>query len=214
MYTIAFFAILLISAVFHEYMHGWTANELGDPTPKNLGRLTLNPAAHIDPLFTLLLPAMLLWATGGRFMFAAAKPVPFNPYNLKYPRYGPAIVGLAGPLGNLMLALVFSLIIRLVDLPMVVASLASLVVWANILLAIFNLVPIPPLDGSHVLISLLPPRWEGIVAFLEKYGLILFFFFLFFLSDWLLPIFSAVTYLFLGEKGIYILLYTMRQMSF
>src|SRR3989338_2017610 len=140
MFTIAFFAILLISAVFHEYMHGWTANELGDPTPKNLGRLTLNPAAHIDPLFTLLLTAMLLWATGGRFMFAAAKPVPFNPYNLKYPRYGPAIVGLAGPLGNLMLALVFSLIIRLVDLPMVVASLASLVVWANILLAIFNLV--------------------------------------------------------------------------
>src|SRR3989338_11421366 len=112
MYTIAFFAILLISAVFHEYMHAWAANELGDSSPKDLGRLTLNPLAHIDPTTTLLLPAFLLWASGGRFMFAAAKPVPLNPYNLKYPKYGPAMVGLAGPAGNIALAVVFALIVR------------------------------------------------------------------------------------------------------
>src|SRR3990167_7543868 len=116
MYTIAFFAILLLSAVFHEYMHGWAADELGDPTPRDLGRLTLNPAAHIDPITTLLLPAFLLWASGGRFMFAAAKPVPFNPYNLRYPKYGPAMVGLAGPLGNIMLAVVFAMTIRFIPL--------------------------------------------------------------------------------------------------
>ncbi|OGL67975.1 hypothetical protein A3H10_00350 [Candidatus Uhrbacteria bacterium RIFCSPLOWO2_12_FULL_46_10] len=213
MYTIAFFAILLLSAVFHEYMHGWAADELGDPTPRDLGRLTLNPAAHIDPFFTLLLPAFLLIATGGRFMFAAAKPVPFNPYNLRYPKYGPALVGIAGPVGNIILALTFSLLIRFIALPPAIASLAVLVVWANVLLAVFNLVPIPPLDGSHVLISLIPTRWEGLILFLERYGLIIFFFFLFFLSDFLLPLMVAVAYALLGENGLSILLSTMAQMS-
>ena len=213
MYTIAFFAILLLSAVFHEYMHGWAADELGDPTPRDLGRLTLNPAAHIDPFFTLLLPAFLLIATGGRFMFAAAKPVPFNPYNLRYPKYGPALVGIAGPVGNIILALTFSLLIRFIALPPAIASLAVLVVWANVLLAVFNLVPIPPLDGSHVLISLIQTRWEGLILFLERYGLIIFFFFLFFLSDFLLPLMVAVAYALLGENGLSILLSTMAQMS-
>lgn len=214
MFTIAFFAILLLSAVFHEYMHGWAANELGDSTPKDLGRLTLNPVAHIDPVTTLLLPAFLLWATGGRFMFAAAKPVPFNPYNLKYPKYGPALVGVAGPLGNIALAVVFALIVRFLELAPAVSSLAVLVVWANVLLAVFNLVPIPPLDGSHVLISLLPPRWERLIMFLERYGLLIFFFFLFFLSDLLLPVIAGVAYMLLGVNGLNILLSTLTQMSF
>src|SRR3989338_6546067 len=102
-------------------MHGWAANELGDPTPKDLGRLTLNPLAHIDPFMTLLLPAFLLLATGGRFMFAAAKPVPFNPYNLKYPKYGPALVGVAGPIGNIIIAVIFFFFLRFLELAPAIA---------------------------------------------------------------------------------------------
>src|SRR3989338_3077926 len=138
MLDIFFFVVILLSAVFHEYMHGWAANEMGDSTAKDLGRLTLNPVAHIDPMFTLALPAALYFLTGGQFMFAAAKPVPFNPYNLRYPKYGPALVGLAGPAGNLVIAVIFALLMRFVALPDVLMVLAYIVVRANVLLAIFN----------------------------------------------------------------------------
>src|SRR3989338_9909361 len=186
MLDIFFFVILLLSAVFHEYMHGWAANEMGDSTAKDLGRLTLNPLAHIDPFMTLALPALLYIASGGGFMFAAAKTVPFNPYNLRYPKYGPALVGIAGPLGNLALAALFASIVRIPGLPTTFVSVAGLVVWVNVLLAVFNLVPLPPLDGSHVLLSLLPPRWDGVHRFLEQYGFVLFIVFLVWLADWVL----------------------------
>lgn len=195
---IAFFVILLLSAVFHEYMHAWTANELGDPTAKHLGRLTLNPIPHIDPFMTLILPAALFWATSGAFMFAAAKPVPFNPYNLKYPKWGPALVGVAGPLSNLALAIVFALVFRFAPLPEAVTGVVAIIVFANVLLAIFNLIPIPPLDGSHVLMSLLPPRWSHIEDWLRQYGIYVFIIFLLFFVDLIFPIISFVYQALLG----------------
>jgi len=205
----AFFVILLFSAVFHEYMHGWAADQMGDPTARQLGRLTLNPAAHIDPFMTLLLPAALFFASGGRFMFAAAKPVPFNPYNLKYPKYGPALVGLAGPAGNLALALFFALIVRFVPLPLAFAGVATIVVYANVLLAIFNLVPIPPLDGSHVLFALLPPHYDHIAQFLRQYGMFLFLIFILFFVNLITPIIFWLAHILLGQAGFLVLLQTL-----
>jgi Zn-dependent protease len=201
MFLLAFFVILLLSAVFHEYMHGWAANEMGDPTAKDLGRLTLNPIAHIDPIMTLLLPALLYIASAGQFMFAAAKPVPFNPYNLKYQKYGPALVGIAGPLGNVALAVFFAVIARLPGLPLEFSGVAALVVWVNLLLAIFNLVPLPPLDGSHILLSVLPPHLENVRIFLERYGFYLFIFFLVFFAQWVILPVIYLSQLLLGVNG-------------
>ena len=108
-----FFLIIVPSAILHEYAHGWMANQLGDPTAKYAGRLTLNPKVHIDRWGTILMPALLFLLTGGRFMFAYAKPVPFNPYNLRDQRWGPVAVALAGPGVNFILAFLFSLLLRL-----------------------------------------------------------------------------------------------------
>lgn len=206
MYTILFFAILLFSAIFHEYMHALAADSMGDPTPRDMGRLTLNPLAHIDPVMTLALPALMLWASGGQFMFAAAKPVPFNPYNLQYPKYarkyGSALVGLAGPFANLMLAVIFALVIRLAPLPLPVATGVALVVFVNVLLMIFNLVPLPPLDGSHLLLSLIPASWYKVEDFLQRYGWWLLIIFIFFFAQILSPIMFGFTHFLIGDTGL------------
>lgn len=214
MFTIIFFVILLLSAAFHEYMHAWAADQMGDRTARDLGRLTVNPIAHIDPFSTLLLPALLYIGSGGQFMFAAAKPVPFNPYNLKYPKYGPALVGLAGPFGNLLLALLFAVIVRSLPGLSAVSGLASLIVYTNVLLAIFNLVPIPPLDGHHLLLSVIPAQWEHVAVWLERYGIILFVIFLMYFSGVITPIINQVSYVLLGEQGFVVLAQTLRGMAF
>ena len=168
--------ILLFSVVMHEISHGFVAERLGDPTARNLGRLTLNPLKHLDPFGSVILPIMLVVLQSG-VMFGWAKPVPFDPRNLKHPERDSALIAAAGPLSNIVIALVFGLLYRLTGLfagddsaLIPVASLMALVVVINCVLAVFNLLPIPPLDGSKILFMALPQSASSIRFFLERYG--------------------------------------------
>lgn len=148
-------AVIVMSAVIHEVMHGVAAERLGDPTARLQGRITLNPVSHIDPIGSVLLPVVLV-LTNSPVLFGWAKPVPYNPYNLRPGRFSEAIVAGAGPLANLGMALVVGLVIRLGVLPAGISDVLFTVVVINVMLFIFNLIPIPPLDGSKVLASILP----------------------------------------------------------
>lgn len=147
-------AVIIMSAVVHEVMHGVAADKLGDPTARLMGRLTLNPLAHIEWFGSVILPAILA-LSNSPFLFGWAKPVPYNPYNLGGGRFGEAIVAAAGPLSNLVLALIFALVIRLGVAPGL-ESIFFIIVVVNVMLFLFNLIPIPPLDGSKVVASILP----------------------------------------------------------
>ncbi len=157
--TIFTVIVLVISVIIHEVAHGWAANALGDPTAKLAGRLTLNPVKHVDPVGSLLIPAVLV-LTNSSFLFGWAKPVPYNPYNLKNQRWGEAIVGVAGVATNLLIAVIFAILARYAFSSGMdaFAGLASLVVLVNLSLGLFNLLPIPPLDGFTVLRGILPYR--------------------------------------------------------
>lgn len=147
--------IIIFSAIIHEVMHGVAADSLGDKTARYAGRLTLNPFPHIDPVGSVLLP-LLLTLTHSPILFGWAKPVPYNPYNLRPGRFSEAIVAGAGPFSNLAIALMCGIFIRTGFLAPEVASLVFMVVMVNIMLFLFNLIPIPPLDGSKVLEAFLP----------------------------------------------------------
>lgn len=197
-----FFLIIIPSAIIHEYAHGWMANELGDPTAKLAGRLTLNPISHTDLFGTILLPLSLFILSGGRFLFAYAKPVPYNPYNLKDRRWDPVKVAVAGPAANLLIAFTFGLLIRFSLLPGFINDFISIIVYANILLAVFNLVPIPPLDGSKLLYALLPDT-QNMMQFkvnLERYGFMILLFFIFFAFRLIMPVMSWLYFLFTGQR--------------
>lgn len=200
---IFFFLIIIPSSIIHEYAHGWMAYQLGDPTAKYAGRLTLNPIVHIDRWGTIIMPLMLYVLSAGSFIFAYAKPVPYNPYNLKDQKWGPAMVGIAGPVSNLLVAGVFAGLIHFIapgsniflasaneSFLTVLGSLFSIIVYANIILAIFNLVPIPPLDGSKILYALLPDSAYKVREFLDKNGFWLIIFFLFFGFELIQPVIS------------------------
>ncbi len=147
--------VLIFSIVLHEVAHGYMANWLGDPTARLQGRLTLNPVSHIDPIGSVVLPGLLLLAQSP-MLIGYAKPVPYNPYNLRG-KYGEGLVAFAGPGTNILLALLFGLLIRFSSAqlgPDLVAAFA-IIVYINILLALFNLIPVPPLDGSKVFSTLL-----------------------------------------------------------
>jgi Zn-dependent protease len=189
-------AIFLYSVIIHEVSHGYMALKLGDLTAKYAGRLNLNPFKHIDPIGSILVPFMMIMTAG--FAFGWAKPVPYNPYNLKNQKWGPALVALAGPLSNLAIALAAALVGSLVVLSKeakidivqnfdnfssisqaIAGSLGSIffelmviIIFWNTLLAFFNLIPVPPLDGSKILFSIIPIRIET-MAVLEQFGFFL-----------------------------------------
>lgn len=158
---------ILLALTFHEFAHAWTANKLGDPTARNDGRLTLNPLAHLDPIGTLMLFIV---------RFGWAKPVPVDPRYLRHPRRDMMWIALAGPMSNIILALVCGLLLRQVVLVPSAGMIKTFIqmlfgsVQINLILAFFNLIPLPPLDGSRILTGLLPPRQAYHYSQLEQYG--------------------------------------------
>ena len=171
--------ILVFSVIVHEVAHGWVAWKLGDATARMLGRLTLDPRPHIDPMFTLLVP--ILCALSGAPIFGGAKPVPVNARNFRHPSRDMALVALAGPLSNLLLAAIAGMLLR-VPLPDVVAQVPLYMLMINLVLAAFNLLPVPPLDGSRVLAHFLPAELSLRYRSLDRFGLLLIVAILFFFS--------------------------------
>lgn len=180
----------MFSVVAHEVAHGFAAYALGDNTAKYQGRLTLNPLAHLEWFGSVILPTLSYFLGG--FIIGWAKPVPFNPYNLRNQKWGEAIVAGAGPFTNICIALFFGLLIRFSPIigitSMGFLSIASIITFTNLLLAVFNLVPIPPLDGSKILFSLFPTSMVSIRQTFEMYGSTILIFFIFFLWQFIAPV--------------------------
>jgi len=169
---------VIFAITVHEVAHGWVAKKLGDNTASFMGRLTLNPVKHIDVLGTLIIPGLLLLTFTG-FIFGWAKPVPVDPRNFKKPRRDMAIVALAGPVSNLLMAISWALVARLgvmieleaVSLPLIYMGIAGISI--NLVLALINLIPIPPLDGSRIVSGILPDRWAWQYNRFERFGFII-----------------------------------------
>ncbi len=187
--TVITLVILIFSAIVHEVAHGLMAEKLGDSTARDEGRITLNPVPHIDPFGSILLPFLLL-SVGSPIVFGAAKPVPINANNFKDPKKGMAVVSLAGPLANFILAIVCVIPIKLGIVNSVSYPILIQVILLNIVLGTFNLIPIPPLDGSKILASFAPDEWMEKILSLERYGflLVLIFLMLGVLDKLLLPV--------------------------
>ena len=172
-------AILVFSAILHEVMHGVVADKLGDPTARVMGRLTLNPIPHLDPIMSVLLPALLV-ISGSPIIFGAAKPVPVNPIHFKDPKKDMALTALAGPLTNMLLAIIAAQIIKITPAEPILHTILYSIVLYNLMLTIINLIPIPPLDGSKVLAAILPNDLARSYLAIEQFGIFILFFLLFF----------------------------------
>lgn len=197
--SLVFFVIVIIfSAIIHEYSHGWMAYRLGDPTAKYAGRLTLNPLKHLDPFGSVLLP-ILLAPTG--FIFAYAKPVPYNPLNLRDKKWGEIKVAVAGPASNFILAFVIGQILQFMpSSPM--DPFLLVIVFANVILGVFNLLPIPPLDGSSFLFTFVPMSPQTRMM-LHRYGFVFLLIFIMMFSHILIPVISYLTALFTGGMRLF-----------
>lgn len=193
--------ILIMSVVIHEVAHGYTAYRLGDNTARIAGRLTLNPLKHLDLFGSVILPGLLV-LMNTNFIIGWAKPVPYNPRNLRNGKRGDFLVSISGIMANILLAVIFGLLIRYGYLFGLSANnnlssgslytMFGTIVLINLILALFNLIPIPPLDGSKVLFSFLPARWINIQRFLEQYSLYILIFFIFFVWDKVFPVIFLV----------------------
>lgn len=191
--------VLIISAVAHEMAHGYAADLLGDPTPRIQGRLTINPIKHLEFVGSFLLP-FITYNIGG-FIFGWAKPVEFNPNNLKNPKRDEILIALAGPLSNALIALFFGLIVRYSEplgLSMIITTLFSVVVMINLSLMIFNLIPIPPLDGSKILLNSIPDRYYEFKQAYIRSSLIIFIVFLVIGSQFITPVIQKLFSLLTG----------------
>jgi Zn-dependent protease len=197
---IFYVSVLIMSIVIHEVAHGYSAYLLGDDTAHLKGRLTLNPLKHLDPFGSVILPLLLYISTAGSFLIGWAKPVPYNPYNLRKGRIGNMIVAFAGIAANLLIAIIFGLLIRFAPMfgippysidPLLLHpfyKISTIIVMMNLVLALFNIIPIPPLDGSKILFSFLPARLRYIENFLEQWGMFLLLIFIIFIWAKVSPI--------------------------
>ncbi|MDP4038871.1 MAG: site-2 protease family protein [bacterium] len=192
-----YLVILVVIITVHEFSHAWMAHTLGDLTAKREGRLTLNPLAHIDPFLTLILPISLI-LLGSPVVFGAAKPVPFNPYAVKYGKFGAALVAFAGPLSNLLMAVFVGLILRFFSLgiPSGAINFLTIFVVINIAFFVFNMIPIPPLDGSRLLYAIAPPALADAMDRFERFGIIALFLILFIAFPVILPFIQTVVVFF------------------
>lgn len=202
--AIFYIAILVMSIVIHEVSHGFMAEYFGDKTARYAGRLTLNPIMHVDIFGSILIPAVLV-ISNAPFLFGWAKPVPYNPNNLSNKKWGTIAVASAGVLSNFAIALIFGLLIRIApgfigsqDIAQSFYAITTIIVIINIALGLFNLIPIPPLDGSKILFSLLPASAYRFISIYEQYSFFLLLIFIVFLSDLLFPIMGALFHLFTG----------------
>lgn len=192
--------VLIFSIIIHEISHGYVAELLGDPTARLQGRLTLNPLKHIDPVGSILVP--IITAFSG-FTFGWAKPVPYNPYNLKNRRIGELLIAAAGPASNFLIAFVFGLFIRFgIGGSIAFLELCGYIVIINISLGVFNLIPFPPLDGSKILFAAFPqnPKWMGIRRSMERYSIFLVLILVIFLWQFITPVIPVLFGIFTGVQ--------------
>lgn len=190
--AIFYIAVLIMSVVIHEISHGFMAEYFGDKTARHAGRLTLNPIKHLDLFGSILLPAFLVLTKAG-FLFGWAKPVPYNPYNLSDRKWGTIAVASAGVMANFFIAILFGLMLRFsvgFDVPPEFYFIVSAIVVVNLALGIFNLVPIPPLDGARIFTSFLPESMSRTIEVFEQYSIILLIIFVIYFSSYLHPILS------------------------